>query len=194
MRKGFTIVELMVVMAIISILVTIVFTSVRGAMKSGREQQADAVCRMVQAGLDAYHAQEGEWPAPLNGMVESGQFGSANDADARAEGVNGEDSDGTKYVLKGEEVRKMVRALVDKAKEGDPLLDISGLFVSRSTGEKNTTGYGLDFMSAVRGTKNSPRRMSLDEMHFGYPDSDGHFRRFKMVYSIPTDSLSVGRQ
>ena len=89
----------------------------------------------------------------------------------------------------------MVRALVNKAREGNPLLDISGLYVSRSTGEANSKGYGLDFVSAIRGTRTSKRKMTLNEMYFGYPDKDtGYFRRFKMVYSIPTDSLSVGKQ
>lgn len=185
----------MVVVMIISILMTLVFTAVRGVIKSGRDSQADAVCRMVQSGLDSYHAQEGEWPSPLKGMVESGSFGSANDAANKAESVTGQSADTTKYVLKGEEVRQMVRALVDKAREGNPLLDISGLYVSRTPGEANSKGYGLDFVSAIRGTKTSRRKMTLNEMYFGYPDKDtGHFRRFKMVYSIPTDSLSVGKQ
>lgn len=185
----------MVVVTIIAILMTLVFSAVRGVIKSGRESQGDAACRMVQSGLDSYHAQEGEWPSPLNGMVENGRFGGANDAASRAEGVTGESGDTTKYVLKGEEVRQMVRALVDKAKEGNPLLDLSGLYVSRSSGEANSVGYGLDFVSAIRGTRTSKRKMTLNEMYFGYPDKDtGHFRRFKMVYSIPTDSLSVGKQ
>ena len=184
----------MVVVAIISILMTLIFSAVRGVIRSGRDSQADAACRMVQSGLDSYHAQEGEWPSPLNGMVESGSFGGANDAAGKAESVTGESGDTTKYVLKGEEVRQLVRALVDKAKEGNPLLDISGLYVSRTTGEADTKGYGLDFVSAIRGTKTSKRKMTLNEMYFGYPDSNGHFRRFKMVYSIPTDSLSVGKQ
>ena len=53
----------------------------------------------------------------------------------------------------------------------------------------------MDFRDAVRGTKKSPRKMSVAEMYFGYPDpSTGYFLRFKMVYSIPTDQFSVTKQ
>ena len=89
----------------------------------------------------------------------------------------------------------MVKALVDETKKGNPMMDISGLFVSRDPGEKNGKGSGLDFMSAIRGTKRSKKKMNTSEMYFGYPDRDtGRFRRFKMVYSIPTDQLSVSMQ
>ena len=58
-----------------------------------------------------------------------------------------------------------------------------------------TDQRGLDFMDAVRGTKRSPKRMKLAEMHFGYPETDsGYFRRFKVVYSIPTDEMKVSKQ
>ena len=89
----------------------------------------------------------------------------------------------------------MIKALVDEAKNGNPLMDISGLFVSRSPGENGQKGYGLDFMDAIHGTRKSQRKMSTGEMYFGYPEPDhGYFRRFKIVYSLPTDEMKVNRQ
>jgi hypothetical protein len=77
-------------------------------------------------------------------------------------------------------------------------MDISGLWVSRSAGEKSGGGrkaVGMDFMSAVRGTKTSPKKMKTSEMYYGYPDPEtGAFLRFKMTYSISSDQVSVGRQ
>ncbi len=189
MKKAFTIVELLVVIAVIGLLMGLVTTAAANSAKASRKQRTTALCSLVQTGLATYYAQKGKWPDPLGNKAENGNFSSSND-----EGVNGS-TDADKYVLTGEEVRKMVKALVDETKEGNPLIDISGLFVSRSSGEPGTTGYGLDFMPAIRGTKRSKKKMTTSEMYFGYPEeSSGKFRRFKMVYSIPTDHLAVSTQ
>ena len=189
MKKAFTLVELMLVVAIIAILLTIVFSSVKGAFVAARQRRAEALCQTVQSGLATYHAQKDEWPEPLGGKVQSGSFTTSN-----GEGINGQ-ADPDKYVLTASEVRAMVKALVDEAKKGNPMLDVSALYVSRDSGEHGQKGYGMDFMTAVHGSRESRRKMSSSEMYFGYPDPDtARFRRFKMVYSIPTDSLSVQMQ
>ena len=37
--------------------------------------------------------------------------------------------------------------------------------------------------------------MKTGEMYFGYPESEhGWFRRFKMVYSVPGDTITVSKQ
>ena len=186
MKKAFTIVELMVVIAIIAVLVTIVFSAVKGSLAASRERRTEALCQTVQSGLAAYRAQYDRWPDPLGASVESGTFGGSN-----REGVDGRNNSDM-YVLQPDEVRTLVKALVEEARKGNPLMDISGLFVSRSDGEPGCKGYGLDFMSAVHGSKLSPKKMRFSEMYFGYPDKNsGRFRRFKMVYAIPTDNLKV---
>lgn len=189
MKKGFTIVELLMVVGIIAVLLGLVTTAASKSVQAGRERQASALCAIVQSALATYHAQKDEWPNPLAGKVKNGSFGGTNN-----EGVNNQD-DANEYVLTASEVRAMVKALVDEAKNGNPVMDISALFVSRFPGEKGEKGFGLDFMSAVRGTPKSKKKMSTSEMYFGYPDKEtGKFRRFKMVYSIPTDQLTVSKQ
>ena len=178
MKKGFTIVEMMMVVGILAILLTIVIASVNDSIKASRARRASALCTSVQAGLATYYAQNDVWPDPLGGKVENG-FRSGSD----------------RYELTAGEVRQMVKKLVDEAKRGNPLMDISGLFVSRDPGERGGRGYGMDFFTAVRGDKHSKKRMTSGEMYFGYPDvSTGRFRRFKMVYSIPADKLTVSQQ
>lgn len=180
----------MVVVAIISILMTLVFSAVKGSMATARDRRTDATCNAVQAGLAAYRAQYDQWPGQLGGYVKSDNFPGRSNTE-NPDGQN----DPNKYVLTAAEVREMVKALVDEAKKGNPLIDVSGLYVSRSPGEAGEKAYGMDFTTAVRGSSRSRRRMTTSEMYFGYPDhSSGRFRRFKMIYSIPTDSLSVGRQ
>lgn len=185
-RRGFTLVELMMVIGVIAILSTIVVSSVSSSMKSARERRTSALCQAVQTGLATYYAQRDEWPEPLAGRVRNGNFSSSNN-----EGVNNQ-SDADLYVLQPTEVRQMVLALIDEAKKGNPLMDISALYVSRDEGKNKSKGRGLDFFTAVRGTKKSPKRMTTPEMFFGYPDKEtGFFRHFKMVYSIPSDTLTV---
>lgn len=185
-RRGFTLVELMTVIGILSVLLTLVVSSVQGSMKSARGQKAAALCVTVQSGLATYYAQKEKWPDPLGSKAQSGSLSQSN-----GEGENNR-TDHDKYVLSESEVRAMVKALVDETKKGNPLIDVSALFVSRETGPK---AYGLDFFQAVRGDKRTKKRMKTAEMYFGYPDKEtGYFRPFKMVYSIPTDELMVYQQ
>ena len=206
MKKGFTIVELLMVLGIIIVLMGIVTTAASESIRSSRSQKADAVCKLVQAGMAAYYAQYDEWPGSIGSKIASGTLGTRSNN----EGPNG-NTDPDKFVLTGPEVRECVKALVDETKDGNPVMDISGLFVSRSNGElkggnmtsdsnkgssgATSSGYGMDFMLAIRGTKQSQKRMKTSEMYFGYPDPEtGRFLRFKMVYSIPTDQFSVMKQ
>lgn len=189
-RRGFTIIELLMVVSVISILVTIVFSSVRGSIAEARARRAEALCQTVQSGLVAYRSQYDEWPGRLGGYI-------AGDSIPNRPNREGDDAthDPDKLVLDGSEVRELVKALVDEAKKGNPLMDISGLYVSRNPGEAGGKAYGYDFMEAVRGTSRSRRRMSTSEMYFGYPEpSTGRFRRFKMVYSVSGDDLAVMQQ
>lgn len=197
-RRGFTIVELLMVVGIIAVLMGIITTAASSSIKSSRTQKAEALCALVQAGLATYREQIGKWPVDL--PTER----------TNTEGAGGR-TDPDKIVLTGTEVRTCVKKLVDEAKKGNPMMDISGLFVSRSEGElvgdassgakgqnasrKVKPAFGLDFMPAVRGTKQSKKKMKTSEMYFGYPDPDtGYFLRFKMVYSIPADVITVSKQ
>lgn len=201
MKRAFTIVELLVVIGIIAVLMGIVTTAASSSIRNSRRQRANALCALVQAGLATYREQKGTWPEGINLSPK------AND-----EGGNGQ-NDPDSVVLSGKDVRTCVRALVHEAKLNNPMMDISGLFVSREEGELNGSGngsggiganestkgikraYGLDFMSAIKGTRRSKKRMKVSEMYFGYPDPEtGYFLRFKIVYSIPTDSMTVSLQ
>ena len=204
MKKGFTIVELMMVVGIIIILMGVVTTAAAQSIRAARSRRADALCSLVKAGMNAYYARYDEWPGSVGKQIANGSIGTrGND-----EGTGGS-NDNDKYELTGAEVRSCVKALVDETKNGTPVMDISGLYVSRFPGELNGGGSGgkgqtsgrvkkatgMDFMSAIHGTRTSKKKMTTSEMYFGYPDpSTGYFLRFKMVYSIPTDQFSVGKQ
>lgn len=167
MKKAFTIIELMMVIAIIAVLVTIVVVVAKGAINDAREDRAEAIRSIVQQGLDVYHAQKGEWPVK----------GLENKATA---------SESNYYLLTESEVRQCMVKMLEECKNGNPMFDVSGLFVSRDK------KYGLDFMSAIRGTRKTSRKMKVPEMYFGYPNkSNGRFVPLQMKYVYAADQLLV---
>ncbi|MBQ6135856.1 MAG: prepilin-type N-terminal cleavage/methylation domain-containing protein [Kiritimatiellae bacterium] len=185
MKKAFTLIELMAVVAIIAVLLGIITTAASNSIKMARSQKAKALCACVKQGIETYHAQKDEWPGSIGKRIAAGTVLSRTNQ----EGVNNT-TNNDKYILDGTEVRDMIREVVmETIRNNNPLMDISGLFVSRDQGEPGGRGHGLDFMDAVRGTKRSKKKMQVGEMYFGYPETDhGYFRRFKIVYSVPTDS------
>ena len=188
MKKGFTIVELMMVVGIIVILMGVVTTAAAQSIRSARSRRADALFSLVKSGMNAYYARYDEWPGSVGSQIANGSIN-----------PNGDQYHPDVYVLSGTEVRSCVKALVDETKNGTPVMDISGLYVSRFPGEMSggsvKKAAGMDFMAAIHGTRTSQRKMSTSEMYFGYPDeATGNFVRFGMVYSIPTDQFSVMKQ
>lgn len=169
-RRGFTIIELLMVIGIISVLMGITVSAISGSMKRARAQKARATCILVEQGIATYYAQKDEWPIEMRNV----------------------DSNSDVYTLKASEVREMVKNVVLETKKGNPMMDVSGLFVAKSD---SSDAVGMDFLSAVRGTKRNPSGISLSQMHFGYPDpKSGHFRRFKMTYSPAADKVTVSMQ
>lgn len=188
----------MMVVGIIIILMGVVTTAASQSIRSARSRRADALFSLVKAGMNAYYARYDEWPGSIGNQIANGSIN-----------PNGDQNHPDVYVLSGPEVRSCVKALVDETKNGTPVMDISGLYVSRFPGELNSGGSGgkgqasgrvkkasgMDFMAAIHGTRTSKKKMTTSEMYFGYPDTDtGNFVRFGMVYSVPTDQFSVMNQ
>jgi len=172
-RRGFTLLELMLVITILGILVTIVVTSIAGLIRTSRIKRANVLCKLVQEGLATYYAQNDRWPGSVGEAIENGTF-----------------HPGDNYVtLSASQARDMIKVLVEETKKGNPLMDITGLYVSR--GDK----HGMNFLDAIHGTRKSSKKMKLAEMHFGYPEaSHGHFRAFKIIYNVPSDHMEVTTQ
>ena len=180
-RKGFTIVELLMVVGILAVLMTIVTTAATGAIKQARSHKADTIVKMVESGIATYYAQYDQWPS----FDPDGKTGNYR--------VSSGSVDADRYLLTDSEADDLMRELIRKSvgASANPLLDVMGLFVARSGNVSDKT-YGLDFQQAIRGTKRSPKKMKIGDMMFGYPDLEtGRFRRFKIIYSIPSDQISV---
>ena len=172
-RKGFTIVELMMVVGIIAVLLTLVVSSVSGALKKARQQRASSLCKLVEQGFSTWRAQnpDGKWPFTVR---------------------DGETDD---YELNSSEVKQAIFTLVKEVHDGNPVMDVSGLFVCTHDGARGTKYHGMDFMVAVFGSKQHPQRRKASELYYGYPEeSTGYFRNFKVVYSPTTDRVKVSQQ
>lgn len=187
MKKAFTLLELMVVLAIIGILLGIVMTVAASSIQWARDSKARALCKVVQAGIEEYKAQKGEWPYIDDKISKLTRSNRSNE-----DGFN-KTHDSSRHHLEREEVRNIIKTVIeDSVKESNPMMDFSKLYVSRSSGEDGSEAYGYDFWEAVRGNKKNRDQMIVSEMYFGYPEKrNGYFRSFKMVYVIPTDSMEV---
>jgi len=166
-RRGFTLIELMMVVGIISVLITISVTAINSSLRSARTQRAEALCALIEQGIAAYYAQKDEWP------------------------VEPKDNDTNKdyYTFKANEVREMIKKVVLETKSNNPLIDVSGLFVATSDGSK---ARGMDFMTAIHGSKQHRQKVTLSQMYFGYPDpSTGLFRVFTVRYYPSSDTIKV---
>ncbi len=67
-QKGFTIVELLIVIVVIGILAALVITTYNGIQQKGRNTERQTDAKALQGQLEAYYAQNGQYPtlAQLN--------------------------------------------------------------------------------------------------------------------------------
>lgn len=69
-QSGFTLVELLIVIAIIGILSTLLMTNFIGVRQRARDAQRKSDVRQIQSALELYRADNGSYPAPVgsNGL------------------------------------------------------------------------------------------------------------------------------
>ena len=61
--EGFTLIELLIVIVILGILATVVVFAVGGITNRGKESACDADRNTLEVAIEAYNAQEGDYPA-----------------------------------------------------------------------------------------------------------------------------------
>lgn len=185
-RGGFTLVEMLMVVAVLSILMTIAIGVGKNAFEGGRAERQKAMRMALEQAVAAYYAQEGEWPKAIERRIEQGDADSVQLTSAEANSVF-QDVVGKAYGKSG-----TVKA---------ELIDAAGLFVCReSPAIDQGRADGIDFSRAT--AKGSKRRIALSQMAFGYaqpsdnykqiPGAAGKFIRFTLTYNAKTDSVSVG--
>jgi general secretion pathway protein G len=72
--KGFTLVELLVVLAIISLLLTIALPRYFSSVDKSKEVALRENLQVLRSGIDKYYADKGEYPAALDDLVNHHYF------------------------------------------------------------------------------------------------------------------------
>lgn len=67
--KGFTLVELLIVIVILGILATVTVFAVRGITDKGQENACAVELRTVETAIEAFYAQNQDDPAAINDLV-----------------------------------------------------------------------------------------------------------------------------
>lgn len=198
-RAGFTIVEMLVVIAVLAILMGLVGTAATAAVRNARGKRAEAMKNAWQGAITAYYAQKGEWPGALESIAKNA----------------------TKTIvdLEDQQLNEVFQAIVEESiQKANPLIDVSALYVCRSSGvegcndlheenvphcDQNENAHsscskqhycgkkgcasGMDFTQARAGG------VSVSSMAFGYPGKRyGKFRRYYIRYNTQTDTVTVG--
>lgn len=70
-KKGFTLVELLIVIVIIGLLASLVAPEMLGKVGSTQRKTASAQMQMFQTALDTYRLDNGSYPSNLNELVQS---------------------------------------------------------------------------------------------------------------------------
>ena len=173
-RKGFTIIELMMVIAIIGVLSGIVMSIATGAMRSARSKRTETMRVLWESAIATYYAQDpdGKWPDEIDSLAREGKSGVLTESDAQ------------------KVFRKIVKRSIGKDGHS-PLIDPTGLFVARS-GIRDGKGTGLVYDDARHGDGTRRQPIGPDQMDFGYQGRlTGKFHRFNIIYHAQSDSVKV---
>jgi prepilin-type N-terminal cleavage/methylation domain-containing protein len=68
-QSGFTLLELLTIMAIIAILAALLFPAIRNALQKTTHARALQECHQLASAFRAYHGQYGKWPVVTNATV-----------------------------------------------------------------------------------------------------------------------------
>lgn len=71
-NRGFTLIEMLIVLMIISVLIILVIPNLSGKSKEVNDKGCDALAKVVQAQSDSYFLDKGEYATSLKTLVSSG--------------------------------------------------------------------------------------------------------------------------
>lgn len=197
MKKGFTIIELLTAVGVISVLVTIVTVAAIGSSKSARGKRADAMRSVLEQAIEAYYAQTGKWPDAIEQKAKSMETDTytftSSETDSIFQDVVGKGfgKKGTKSML----VDASALYVCESANVGNGGKGCYDNHANRERSDYCGNGHcrpGIDFTEAVK--NGAKRRIALNQMAFGYPGQEnGKFRRFKISYNSRTDKVKVSK-
>ena len=179
MKKGFTIVELLMVIAILAVLLGIVTTAATASIRQSRERQSKAMQNTLQNGLAAYRARKGEWPGDLENWAK-------NPPDKGTLGY----LSNNRY---DDVMHKLLSASSGKSSKSR-VMDPVGLAVIPNGGTDGKLDC-MDYRTVTTKNNKHAKRMEPNEMTVVYPrNEDGRALRFVLEYNTESDEVTVMTQ
>ena len=178
MKKGFTLVELMMVVAILAVLLGIVTTAATASIRQSRERQAQAMKHTLQNGIATYKVRKDKWPGKLENWAKQ------------------QNRDTLGYLSNGDYDNVMHELL--KASSGKSaksrVMDPVGLMVLAS-GDMDGKFNAMDYRSVTTKNNKYAKRMEPNEMTVVYPRKDtGKAYRYVLEYNTQSDEVTVMTQ
>ena len=171
-RRGFTIIELLVVVAIMAVIATLATGAAIKSVKQNRNKRIDTMAKALEMSLVNYRALYGKWPVDFVGDYKGDL-----------------DKDGVKIVLKGDVKNAAVfKEILNAVRQNRALLDTSAL-LTRVKGSQMSV---RDALAKYPGS----------DIPIGYPDHEPKpddppqykmFKYYTVEYYLTTESVKVKR-
>lgn len=175
MKRAFTLIEMLAVIAILGVLLGIVGNVIVGSIQSARARRTESMRALLETAIATAYAQasDGKWPQEIQSLADRGVSGVLAEASAQ------------------EVFRKIVKRSTGHDGTVNPLIDPTGLIVARS-GISDGKGVGYTYADARRGDGHDRQPIGPDQMIFGYQGTKtGRFHRFNIIYRAQSDSVQV---
>ena len=181
MKKGFTIVELLMVIAILAVLLGIITTAATASIRQSRERRAQAMKQTLQNGIAAYKVRNDKWPKTLEEWADKEHEGTLGYLSTTPRG--GYDT----------VVQEILRVSMGKNAR-NRVMDPVGLSVIPD-GEHDGKIGCMDFRSVRTKNNKHAKQMDYNEMTVVYPRTDnGRAYRYVIEYNAESDEVTVMTQ
>ena len=178
MKRGFTIIELLMVIAILAVLLGIITTAATASIRQSRDRQAQAMKQTLQNGITAYRVRKDKWPEKLEKWAD-------------------QEHDGTLGYLSRSDYDKVIQEIL-RVSTGrnakNRVLDPVGLAVIPASESDGKIGC-MDFRTVTTKNNKHAKRMEYNEMTVVYPKTDtGRAYRYVIEYNAESDEVTVMTQ
>ena len=124
-RRGFTIIELLVVISIMAVIATLATGAAIKSIKQNRNKRIDVTAKSLELALMNYRALHGQWPFEIEAMEDDGKL------------------KGQFYWFHGKENYKAFEKILSGIRKKEVLLDVSAL-LTKANGSRMTVQKALE--------------------------------------------------
>ncbi len=147
-RLGFTLIEILIVVAIIAILASVVLIGLGPLQRQGRDARRISDLKQVQTGLELYYNKEGQYP-PSTGNWATDIITALKAADIGISNVPADPSSGKNYNYWSDSTSYVLGAELDDPNHSAYDQDIDADGANPLTSECGAGGAGADTMYCV---------------------------------------------